>query len=89
MKTYIVKYGNKENNEVLLIFQSSNTQILKVIIYLSCSIKTRYLFKAQSIQDVTLQIHRVGEIDKAKVFISDEDRSRDAFDCFLFRITYI
>ncbi|CAD8074841.1 unnamed protein product [Paramecium primaurelia] len=84
MKTYIVKYANKQNNEVLLIFKSSNTQILKLI-------ETRYLFKAQQIQDVTLQIHRVGEMDKAevKVFIGDEDRSRDTFDCLLFRITYI
>lgn len=30
-------------------------------------------------------------MDKAevKVFIGDEDRSRDTFDCLLFRITYI
>mgnify|MGYP001807868965 CR=1 FL=1 len=30
-------------------------------------------------------------MDKAevKVFIGDEDRSRDTFDCLLFRITYV
>lgn len=53
--------------------------------------ESKYTIKPNEQQEVRVKIQRKGDLQKAemKVFINDEDKNKETYDCILFRVEYI
>jgi hypothetical protein len=82
-KNFTFGYSNRMNTEMVLMFVSSNPELLQLQ-------ETKVTFRAMERLQIKVRVQKRSDIPRSevKVFVGDEEKSRDTYDCLLFRIQY-